>query len=197
MVTIVSAASIISTLGESVTKTMEQAFSTPSMTTYGLVDPLFTLSSYYDALKDPMRWAISSDGIASDLNASVQSYINTCVLNDIARGNRTYSSIWRTSQGYNALKSSDQSTYVVIYDTQGVNPPESTVSSTIVGASQYTCASAYDKLFAQSSTQTPTMYTAVKRALTLSGHCGSGSSCTAQTKLADMMNFYGTSAESY
>lgn len=186
-------ASIISTLGESVTKTMEQAFSTPSMTTYGLVDPLFTLSSYYDALKDPMRWAISSDGIASDLNASVQSYINTCVLNDIARGNRTYSSIWRTSQGYNALKSSDQSTYVVIYDTQGVNPPESTVSSTIVGASQYTCASAYDKLFAQSSTQTPTMYTAVKRALTLSGHCGSGSSCTAQTKLADMMNFYGTS----
>jgi conjugal transfer mating pair stabilization protein TraG len=104
-------ASIISTIGQSITENMEQAFSTPSMTQYGALDPLFTLSAYYDALKDPMRWSYSAGGSDADLDASMQSYIRTCVINDIARKANTYAHIWRNPQGSDGLQSSDSSTY--------------------------------------------------------------------------------------
>ncbi|MDH8458240.1 hypothetical protein QIG84_27745, partial [Klebsiella pneumoniae] len=76
--------------GYSVTENMEQAFSTPSMTEYGALDPLFTLTAYYDALKDPMRWRLGTGGSNPDIAASVDSYVRTCVINDINRNANTY-----------------------------------------------------------------------------------------------------------
>lgn len=176
-------ASIISTVGMSITENMEQAFSTPSMTQYGALDPLFTLSAYYDALKDPMRWSYSSNGADADLDASMQSYVRTCVVNDIVRNASTYSHVWRSSLGADALQSSDTATYVVIHDGKGSNPPAGDTHK----SSQYTCSQAYSMLKDQAAKGYSVLTTAGGRILAMKGHCNN---CSAETKFTDMVNFY-------
>jgi len=46
--------SVISTVAYNITKTSEQAFSTPSMTNYGLFSSLNTLAKVRDVLRNPL-----------------------------------------------------------------------------------------------------------------------------------------------
>ncbi|MDX7506707.1 conjugal transfer protein TraG N-terminal domain-containing protein, partial [Citrobacter freundii] len=96
------AASVLSTVGYATTEKMEQAFSVPSMTEYGSLDPLFTLATLYDTLKTPMRWT-GQTGAYGDLDASVSNYVKNCVGNDIIRGSKTFASMYRSNQGVSGL----------------------------------------------------------------------------------------------
>lgn len=180
-------ASIISTVGYSVTENMEQAFSTPSMTEYGALDPLFTLTAYYDALKDPMRWRLGTGGSNPDIAASVDSYVRTCVINDINRNANTYAHIWRDGGGVDAVRSNDLSTYVVIYDGLNSNGPQVNPRN----ASQYTCSEAYTKLKNQAAGSYPTLVATSGRVMSAYGRCDS---CSPETKVTDMMDFYNISS---
>lgn len=180
-------ASIISTVGYSVTENMEQAFSTPSMTEYGALDPLFTLTAYYDALKDPMRWRLGTGGSDPDIAASVDSYVRTCVINDINRNANTYAHIWRDGGGIDAVRSNDLSTYVVLYDGLNSNGPQVNPRN----ASQYTCSEAYTKLKNQAAGSYPTLVATSGRVMSAYGRCDS---CSPETKVTDMMDFYNISS---
>ncbi|MBL1868752.1 conjugal transfer protein TraG, partial [Klebsiella pneumoniae] len=180
-------ASIISTVGYSVTENMEQAFSTPSMTEYGALDPLFTLTAYYDALKDPMRWRLGTGGSNPDIAASVDSYVRTCVINDINRNANTYAHIWRDGGGVDAVRSNDLSTYVVLYDGLNSNGPQVNPRN----ASQYTCSEAYTKLKNQAAGSYPTLVATSGRVMSAYGRCDS---CSPETKVTDMMDFYNISS---
>lgn len=83
-----ASASIISTVGYSITEKMEQAFSTPSMTEYGALDPLVAMTSLYDTLKNPMRWFLANEKPRVDFARSVESYMKTCVTKDVIRGRK-------------------------------------------------------------------------------------------------------------
>lgn len=179
-------ASIISTVGYSVTENMEQALSTAQMTQYGALDPLYTLTAYYDALKDPMRWRLGSAGSNPDIAASVDSYVRTCVINDINRNATTYAHLWRDPAGVDAVKSNDLSTYVVLYDGLNSNGPQVNPRN----ASQYTCAEAYTKLKNQASGSYATLMSASGRVMGSYGRCNG---CNPMTKVGDMMNFYNIS----
>lgn len=183
-------ASIISTVGNAIAENMEQAFSTPSMTQYGALDPLFTMAAVYDSLKDPMRWGLGSTAQNNpDMAATIDSYVRTCVVNDINREANTYAHIWRSDAGVDSVSSSDASTYVVIYDGKGSNGP----SVNPRNASQYTCAEAYSKVKDQASSASPTLSAASARVMTMMGHC---QNCTASQKITEMMNYYNISTNS-
>lgn len=177
-------ASIISTVGYSVTENMEQAFSTPAMTEYGALDPLFTLTAYYDALKDPMRWRLGTGGSNPDIAASIDSYIRTCVINDINRNATTYAHIWRNGGGVDSVRSSDASTYVVLYDGLNSNGPQVNPRN----ASQYTCAGAYTRLKNQAAGSYPTLVATSGRVMAAYGRCDD--TCSPEVKVTNMMNFY-------
>lgn len=179
-------ASIISTVGYSVTENMEQALSTAQMTQYGALDPLYTLTAYYDALKDPMRWWLGSEGSNADIAASIDSYVRTCVINDINRNTATYAHLWRNASGVDAVRSNDLSTYVIIYDGLNSNGPHVNPRN----ASQYTCSEAYTKLKNQASGSYETLMGASGRVMRSYGRCNG---CNPMTKVADMMNFYNIS----
>ncbi|EGT5675316.1 conjugal transfer protein TraG [Cronobacter dublinensis subsp. dublinensis] len=181
-------ASVISTVGYAVTENIEQAFSTPSMTEYGALDPLFSLAAYYDTLKEPMRWSLSAAGSSNaDIAGSIDSYVRTCVANDIARDANTYAHIWRSNSGVDSVASNDASTYVVIYDGKGSNGPPVNPRN----ASQYTCAEAYTKLKDQASGSVSTLNNSFARVLGQYGRCND---CTASQKVTEMMNFYNISS---
>lgn len=180
-------ASIISLIGYSITENMEQAFSTPAMTTYGALDPLFTLTAYYDAMKDPMRWALGTGGSAGDIAASIDSYIRTCVSNDIIRDANTYAHLWRNAGGSTSLRSSDSSTYVVLYDNMNSNGPLYNPRN----ASQYTCAEAYTKLSNQASVSSGTLLSSAQKVKNMYGR---GSTETITQSMQDMLEFYGASS---
>ncbi|PHM72216.1 conjugal transfer protein TraG N-terminal domain-containing protein [Xenorhabdus sp. KJ12.1] len=184
---IAAPASIISTVGYSITEFMEQAFSTPAMTKYGALDPLFTLSAYYDTMKDPMRWMMGNEKNNSDIAASIDSYIRTCVINDITRNANTYSNIWRSRSGIDALASSDLSTYAVLHDGKNSNGPKINPKY----ASQYTCAEAFTKLKNQAHDSYSTITSDYGRILSVQGRC---KACSPKDKVIEMMNFYNLSS---
>lgn len=179
-------ASIISTVGNSITENMEQAFSTPAMTQYGALDPLFTLTAFYDALKDPMRWSLGSTLSNQDIAASIDNYVRTCVINDITRDASTYAHVWRSSAGVDSVASNDASTYVIINDGKASNGPQINPRN----ASQYTCAEAWTKLKDQASQSSTTTMNTVGRVLGMYNKCDG---CTASQKVTEMMDFYNLS----
>ncbi|QBY46642.1 conjugal transfer protein TraG N-terminal domain-containing protein (plasmid) [Arsenophonus nasoniae] len=84
-------ASIISRTGYEFSKKIEQAFSTPSMTEYGPIDPLYMMSAMYDAARDPLTWTKYSHGV--DIDKAIQTFTSQCLSFDIARGTQSYLSI--------------------------------------------------------------------------------------------------------
>ncbi|MEI9697906.1 MULTISPECIES: conjugal transfer protein TraG N-terminal domain-containing protein [Morganellaceae] len=188
-----ASASIISTVGYSITEKMEQAFSTPSMTEYGALDPLVALSTYYDAMKNPMRWFLANERPTVDFARSVQNYMKTCVMNDIARGAKTYSTLYRGTAGVQGLRSGDAFQRVVLFDGNMVgwdsSSPDMKDSS-----SQYTCAEAYDKLFLMHGSASKMLTAAFDRSYKALGRgCESGRGCSQNAKINEVMNFYNIS----
>lgn len=188
-----ASASIISTVGYSITEKMEQAFSTPSMTEYGALDPLVALSTYYDSMKNPMRWFMANEKPRVDFARSIQNYMKTCVMNDIARGAKTYSTLYRSTEGVQALRSQDAFQRVVLFDGSmvGWDPSTPDMKDT---SSQYTCAEAYDKLNMMYSSSTKMLTAAFQRSYQALGReCQPGKACTQNSKVQEIMNFYNIS----
>ncbi|MBA1306157.1 conjugal transfer protein TraG N-terminal domain-containing protein [Stutzerimonas stutzeri] len=84
--------SVISTVAYNITKTSEQAFSTPTMTNYGLFSSLNTLAKVRDVLRNPL----ALDSFVNyrrnggwDLPKSVNEYLTFCTLNPINLRNYT------------------------------------------------------------------------------------------------------------
>ncbi|WP_272570331.1 conjugal transfer protein TraG N-terminal domain-containing protein [Providencia sp. PROV255] len=188
-----ASASIISTVGYSITEKMEQAFSTPSMTEYGALDPLVALSTFYDSMKNPMKWFMANEKPRVDFARSIQNYMKTCVMNDIARGAKTYSTLYRSTEGVQALRSTDSFQRVVLYDGQMVGWDPSTPDMKDV-SSQYTCAEAYDKLNMMYSSSTKMLTAAFQRSYKALGRdCVPGKSCSQSSKAQEILNFYNIS----
>lgn len=188
-----ASASIISTVGYSITEKMEQAFSTPSMTEYGALDPLVALSTLYDSMKNPMRWFAANEKPRIDFARSVQNYMKTCVMNDIARGAKTYSTLYRGTDGVQGLRSNDNFQRVVLYDGNMVGWDPSTPDMKDI-SSQYTCAEAFDKLTLQQSQASSMLLKAYQRSYAALGRgCPAGKTCTQSTKIQEVMSFYNMS----
>ncbi|ELY4881469.1 conjugal transfer protein TraG N-terminal domain-containing protein (plasmid) [Providencia huaxiensis] len=181
-------ASLISLIGYSITENMEQAFSTPAMTQYGALDPLFTMASLYDTMTTPMRWRMGST-TDKNLTKSIENYVRDCVISDIARGANTYSNIWRNSSGINSLTSSDFATYAVIEDGKNSNGPFNNPRR----ASQYRCGDALTKVKDQLSEQATEVDTNMANTLKAIGRC---TNCSASEKSLAMMSFYNQNSTS-
>lgn len=188
-----ASASIISTVGHLLSENMEQAFSTPAMTEYGAIDPLFAMATLYDSLKDPMRWATTqsaSQGNA-DLQRSVQSYVTNCVSNDILRGATSYAKLIRSSKGIFDVDSPDQAQRVFIYD--GLGTGWSNGSPSAANESLYVCQEALNKIRAQVSATSSNLTNSFNRMYTAAGRLCGGSECTGTTKTTEVMDFYNLS----
>ena len=112
--------SVISTVAYGITKTTEQAFSTPSMTDYGLFSSLSTLSKVRDALRNPM----ALDGFQNyrksdgwDLPRSVNEYMTFCSLNPVAlRTDKTLADLYRSPGWAQVLSNQTSSMFIYVYD---------------------------------------------------------------------------------
>ncbi len=181
-------ASLISLIGYSITENMEQAFSTPAMTQYGALDPLFTMASLYDTMTKPMRWRMTSAN-DKNLTKSIENYVRDCVISDIARGVNTYSNIWRSPRGIDALNSSDFATFTVIEDGKNSNGPLNNPNN----ASQYRCGDSLAKVKNQLSEQTGEVDVNMTNALKEIGRC---TNCSISDKSLAMMSFYNQNSSS-
>ncbi|MCW7549975.1 conjugal transfer protein TraG N-terminal domain-containing protein [Photorhabdus sp. APURE] len=188
-----ASASIISTVGYAITEKMEQAFSTPSMTEYGSLDPLFTLATLYDTMKSPMRWASNDPSRPyNNLDRSVSNYMRQCVGNDIIRGSKTYAALYRSNNGVAGLSSNDAFQRVVIYDSNRSGWDRSTGESE-AGGSLYTCAEAYTKLKDLMMNTTSQLDSSFQRSYTALGRTCGGVPCNTISKMTEVMNFYNIS----
>ncbi|MEX9568623.1 conjugal transfer protein TraG N-terminal domain-containing protein [Providencia vermicola] len=189
-----ASASIISTVGYSITEKMEQAFSTPSMTEYGALDPLVAMTSLYDTLKNPMRWFLANEKPRVDFARSVESYMKTCVTKDVIRGAKTYSTLYRGTQGVQGLRSDDRFQHVVLYDGNMVGWAPGMEDMKGV-SSQYSCADAFDKLIMQHASSSDMFRKAYQRSYAALGRTcqGDGDVCNTSRKVQEIMNFYNLS----
>lgn len=135
--------SIISTVGHSITEGMEQAFSTPGMTTYGMIDPLVTIASAKDVFSSPMTLAVMSDGnLTVDISESIKNYLNDCTMNSILDGSQTLDKIYSSPSGIDSLATQNAGIYTKIYDGLGTNSTAYNPSR----ASLLTCDNAWAKI---------------------------------------------------
>jgi conjugal transfer mating pair stabilization protein TraG len=112
--------SVISTIAYEITRVSEQAFSTPTMTDYGLFSSLTTISRVRDALRNPM----SLDSYVNyrknegwNLPKSVDEFITFCTLNPIAlREYQDIDQLYRASGVEGVLNAPMTSQYVFIHD---------------------------------------------------------------------------------
>ncbi|HDV4152582.1 TPA: conjugal transfer protein TraG N-terminal domain-containing protein [Pseudomonas aeruginosa] len=115
--------SVISTVAYGITRTAEQAFSTPSMTDYGLFSSLSTLSKVRDALRNPM----ALDGFQNyrkadgwDLPRTVNEYLAFCSLNPVAlRTDKTLTELYRSPGWAQVMSNQNPSMFVYVYDGSG------------------------------------------------------------------------------
>lgn len=112
--------SVISTVAYGITKTTEQAFSTPSMTDYGLFSSLSTLSKVRDALRNPMALDSFQNYRKSegwDLPRSVNEYMTFCSLNPVAlRTDKTLTDLYRAPGWSQVLSNQNSSMFIYVYD---------------------------------------------------------------------------------
>lgn len=114
--------SVISTVAYNITKTSEQAFSTPSMTNYGLFSSLNTLAKVRDVLRNPL----ALDSFVNyrrnggwDLPKSVNEYLTFCTLNPInLRNYTTIDELYRGAGLESVLAAPLISQSAYIYDGQ-------------------------------------------------------------------------------
>lgn len=184
-------ASVLSTVGYATTEKMEQAFSVPSMTEYGSLDPLFTLATLYDTMKTPMRWT-GQNGAYGDLDSSVSNYVKNCVGNDIIRGSKTFASMYRSNQGVSGLASNDSFQRVVIYDNVRSGWSANTDESAN-GGSLYTCSDAFTKLKGLANQNASSLDASFASSYSASGRTCGGSPCTGSGKAQEVLNFFNIS----
>ena len=118
--------SVISTIFYNVTKVTEQAYSTPTMTDYGLFSSLNTLAKVRDTLRNPM----SLDSFVNygsttgwNLPRSMDEYLTFCTLNPISlREYQNIDQLYRASGLDGITNAPLTSQYVYVYDgTPGGN----------------------------------------------------------------------------
>jgi len=108
---------VISSVSYEITKITEQAYSTPTMTEYGLFSSLNTIARVRDALRDPMALDSFANRPGWDLPRSLQEYMTFCLLNPIAL--RNYTSIpelYRKSSYAELMQTPLQSQYMYVYN---------------------------------------------------------------------------------
>lgn len=112
--------SVISTVAYEITRVSEQAFSTPTMTDYGLFSSLTTIARVRDALRNPM----SLDSYANyrkndgwDLPKTVDEFLTFCTLNPIAlREYQDIDQLYRASGVEGVFNAPLSSQYVFVHD---------------------------------------------------------------------------------
>lgn len=112
--------SVISTVAYEITRVSEQAFSTPTMTDYGLFSSLSTIARVRDALRNPM----SLDSYVNyrknegwNLPKTVDEFLTFCTLNPIAlREYQDIDQLYRASGAEGIFNAPLASQYVFVHD---------------------------------------------------------------------------------
>lgn len=113
----VAVGSIISNLGYDVTKTFEQAFSTPGMTSYGFVDPLETLQKFRSISMNMMSIpSFVEDSGNQNLVASWTNYMKECTFTGYGNDPRAIQNMMRSSDPLQGLKFESSVFYTLVYD---------------------------------------------------------------------------------
>jgi conjugal transfer mating pair stabilization protein TraG len=108
--------SITSNLGYNATRIFEQAFSTPSMTSYGFADPLNTLVQVRLAANNVFNLkSMGTDGNAN-LLASWSNYMRECTLTGANNDERAVSKILENKNALEGLRFDSTVYYTKIYD---------------------------------------------------------------------------------
>lgn len=112
--------SVISTVAYEITRVSEQAFSTPTMTDYGLFSSLNTIARVRDTLRNPM----ALEGFANykanegwDFPKSMDEFLTYCVLNPISlREFNDIDQLFRAGEAKDVLTAPLSSQYVYLFD---------------------------------------------------------------------------------
>ncbi|EHK69098.1 sex pilus assembly protein [Pseudomonas psychrotolerans L19] len=161
--------SVVSNIGYKLTKEMEQAFSTPAMTTYGFADPLTTLMKVRGATRNvlAMPSVMGDTRAGGDFVRSWMTYIKECTLVGVGRNVAAYGSLMRSNNPVDAMRFESQ-----VYGTEIFE------GNTGVGT-YYTCSEAHTRLKALSaSTQSGIMDDVAKLAFQKPGKTVTGDDVT-------------------
>lgn len=98
--------SVVSNIGYKLTKEMEQAFSTPAMTTYGFADPLTTLMKVRGATRNvlAMPSVMGDSNAGGDFVRSWTNYIKECTLVGVGRNMTAYGALMRSNSPIDAMR---------------------------------------------------------------------------------------------
>lgn len=110
--------SVVSNIGYKLTKEMEQAFSTPAMTTYGFADPLTTLMKVRGATRNVLAMpSVMGDSKAGgDFVRSWTNYIKECTLVGVGRNMTAYGALMRSNNPIDAMRFDSQVYGTEIYE---------------------------------------------------------------------------------
>lgn len=112
--------SVISTAIYEITKVSEQAYSTPTMTEYGLFSSLSTIARTRDALRNPMgldSFANHKANAGWDFPRSVDEFMTYCVLNPISlREFANVDQLYRAGSANQVLNAPLSSQFMYLYD---------------------------------------------------------------------------------
>ncbi|MDX1296671.1 MAG: conjugal transfer protein TraG N-terminal domain-containing protein [Pseudomonas sp.] len=112
--------SVISTVAYDITRVGEQAFSTPTMTDYGLFSSLTTISRVRDALRNPLAldsYVNYRKNAGWNLPRSVDEFLTFCTLNPIAlREYQSIDDLYRASGAAGVFNAPLTSQFVYIQD---------------------------------------------------------------------------------
>lgn len=112
--------SVISTVAYEITRVSEQAFSTPTMTDYGLFSSLSTIARVRDALRNPMSLDSYVNYRKNDgwnLPKTVDEFLTFCTLNPIAlREYQDIDQLYRASGAEGVFNAPLASQYVFVHD---------------------------------------------------------------------------------
>lgn len=113
----VAVGSIISNLGYDITKTFEQAFSTPAMTSYGFADPLETLMKFRQITMNFMSIpSFVEDAGERNIVASWTNYMKECTFTGYGNDPRAMQELMRNSDPLQAMKFESNVYYTLIFD---------------------------------------------------------------------------------
>ncbi|HEP8970434.1 TPA: conjugal transfer protein TraG N-terminal domain-containing protein [Pseudomonas aeruginosa] len=130
----VAVGSIISNLGYDITKTFEQAFSTPAMTSYGFADPLETLMKFRQITMNFMSIpSFVADAGEQNIVASWTNYMKECTFTGYGNDPRAMQDLMRNPNPLDAMKFESNVYYTLIYDGTA-------------GGRTMTCTAAHDAL---------------------------------------------------
>ncbi|UUW74342.1 conjugal transfer protein TraG N-terminal domain-containing protein [Pseudomonas oryzihabitans] len=98
--------SVVSNIGYKLTREMEQAFSTPAMTTYGFADPLTTLMKVRGATRNvlAMPSVMGDSNAGGDFVRSWTNYIKECTLVGVGRNMTAYGALMRSNSPIDAMR---------------------------------------------------------------------------------------------